>query len=41
MGYEAMREETLARQKKLGICPERHRGAADQPDRHPGDSDGP
>ncbi len=37
MGYEAMREQTLARQKKLGHRPRRHRAAADQPDRHRGD----
>ena len=34
MGYEAMREETLARQKELGLVPEGNRAAADQPDRH-------
>ena len=34
MGYEAMREQTLARQKELGLVPGRHRAAADQPDRH-------
>ena len=33
MGYEAMREQTLARQKELGHRPRRHRAAADQPDR--------
>ncbi len=33
MGYEAIREQTLANQKKLGIVPCRHRAAADQPDR--------
>ena len=33
MGYEAMREQTLARQKELGHRPEGHRAAADQPDR--------
>ena len=37
MGYEAMREQTLARQKELGHRPGRHRAAADQPDRHPRD----
>ena len=34
MGYEAMREQTLARQKQLGYRPGRHRTPADQPDRH-------
>ena len=38
MGYEAMREETLARQKQMGIVPGRHRAASAQPARHPGDS---
>ena len=33
MGYEAMREQTLARQKELGHRPGGHRAAADQPDR--------
>ena len=33
MGYEAMREQTLAKQKELGHRPGRHRAAADQPDR--------
>ena len=37
MGYEAMREQTLARQKELGLDPRRHGAAADQPDRHPRD----
>ena len=36
MGYEAAREQILARQKELGIVPGRHRAAADQPDRHSG-----
>ena len=34
VGYEAMRDETLARQKELGHRPARHGAAADQPDRH-------
>ena len=34
-GYEAMREQTLARQKEMGIVPAGHRAAADQPDRDP------
>ena len=38
MGYEAMREQTLVRQKQLGIVPERHASCPDQPDRHPGDA---
>ena len=40
MGYEAMREQTLARQKQTGHRPGRHRAAADQPDRHAGDPHG-
>ena len=38
MGYEAIREQTLARQKQMGIVPPEHRAAADQPDRHAGDA---
>ncbi len=41
MGYEAMREQTLANQKKLGIVPDEHRAASDQPDRHARDAQGP
>ncbi len=37
MGYEAIREQTLARQKELGHRPAGHRAAADQPDRDAGD----
>ena len=33
MGYEAMREQTLARQKETGIVPPEHRAAAAEPDR--------
>ena len=33
MGYEAMREQTLARQKELGIVPADTELPADQPDR--------
>ena len=38
MGYEAMREQTLARQRQMGLVPGRHRAAARQPDRHAGDA---
>ena len=38
MGYEAIREQTLARQKQLGIVPHEHRAAADEPDRHARDA---
>ena len=41
MGYEAMREQTLARQKKLGHRPRRHRAPAAQPDRHARDAHRP
>ena len=37
MGYEAAREQILARQKQMGIVPAEHRAAADQPDRDAGD----
>ena len=37
MGYEAMREETLARQKAMGIVPADTELPADEPDRHAGD----
>ncbi len=38
VGYEAMREQILARQKELGIVPADTRAAADQPDRHARDA---
>ena len=38
MGYEAMREQTLARQKKMGLVPPDTRTAADQPHRHARDT---
>ena len=41
MGYEAMREQTLARQKQLGIVPADTELPPDQPDRHPRDAQGP
>ena len=41
MGYEAMREETLARQKQMGIIPEDTELPADQPARHVRDPHGP
>ncbi len=41
MGYEAMREATLARQKSMGLIPADDRAAADQPDRHVRDPDRP
>ena len=41
MGYEALREQTLARQKKMGLVPPEHRAPADQPDRHARDAHGP
>ena len=41
MGYEAMREQTLARQKEMGLVPAGHRAAAAQPDRHRADPQGP
>ena len=41
MGYEAMREATLARQKAMGIMPAGHQPGADQPDRHVRDADRP
>ena len=41
MGYEAMREQTLARQKELEARAGRHDAAADQSDRHAGDRKGP
>ena len=40
-GYEAAREQTLARQKELGIVPRGDRAAPDQPDRYTGDPDRP
>ena len=36
-GYEVMREETLARQKQMGIVPGRHRASSAEPARHPRD----
>ena len=36
MGYEAMREQTLARQKELKLVPADTRAPADQPDRDDG-----
>ena len=41
MGYEAMREQTLERQKKLGHRPGGHGASADQPDRDPAGPQGP
>ena len=41
MGYEAIREQILARQKELGIVPDGHRAAPDQPHRHARDPDRP
>ena len=41
MGYEAMREATLARQKEHGPGPGRHRAAAVEPDRHARTRTGP
>ena len=41
MGYEAIREQTLARQKEHGHRPAGHRAAAAQPDRHAGDAHRP
>ena len=41
MGYEAIREQTLARQKELGHRPAGHRAPADQPDRHAQTRTGP
>ena len=41
IGYEAMREQTLARQKELGLVPEGHGASADQPDRDGGDAHRP
>ena len=38
MGYEAMREQTLARQKELGIVPPETELPPDQPDRHARDT---
>ena len=38
MGYEAMREQTLARQKETGHRPAEHRAAAAEPDRHARDA---
>ena len=40
MGYEAMREETLERQKKMGIVPADTELPPDQPDRHVRDAQG-
>ena len=39
MGYEAIREQTLARQKETGHRAAGHRAAAAQPDRHAADQD--
>ena len=41
MGYEAAREQILARQTRIGHRPRRHRAPADQPDRHSGDAQRP
>ena len=40
MGYEAMREQTLARQKEMGIVPANTELPPDQPDRHHRDPQG-
>ena len=37
MGYEAIREQTLARQKEMGIIPDEHGVVPPQPHRHPRD----
>ena len=41
MGYEAIREQTLARQKAMGIVPPESELPPDQPDRHARDPDRP